>query len=144
MEGDIIIHTTPKRRKTLDEVKREVHQTVAIRNAAQRMLNEGTNLIELLEHLKEEAKHFEESSAEEKKKFNSDVMFEDVQVQITRVPSGHCWIEGDNPALSRDSREYGPVCFFFLFISTILTINLGAFRACSWNRGSCTLATISI
>ncbi|KAL6073821.1 Mitochondrial inner membrane protease subunit 2, variant 3 [Balamuthia mandrillaris] len=30
----------------------------------------------------------------------------DVQVS---VPLGHCWLEGDNPKNSLDSREYGPV-----------------------------------
>ncbi|KAK9820562.1 hypothetical protein WJX72_011658 [[Myrmecia] bisecta] len=29
---------------------------------------------------------------------------------IQKIPKGHCWIEGDNPALSEDSRsKYGPV-----------------------------------
>ncbi|KAF5747617.1 putative mitochondrial inner membrane protease subunit [Tripterygium wilfordii] len=26
-----------------------------------------------------------------------------------KVPEGHCWVEGDNPAFSLDSRAYGPV-----------------------------------
>lgn len=26
-----------------------------------------------------------------------------------KVPPGHIWIEGDNPTMSRDSRDYGPV-----------------------------------
>ena len=26
-----------------------------------------------------------------------------------KVPRGHIWLEGDNPSMSRDSREYGPV-----------------------------------
>jgi len=25
------------------------------------------------------------------------------------VPSGHVWLSGDNPSVSRDSRTYGPV-----------------------------------
>ncbi|KAG8463399.1 hypothetical protein KFE25_004910 [Diacronema lutheri] len=25
------------------------------------------------------------------------------------VPKGHCWIEGDNPAMSHDSNSFGPV-----------------------------------
>jgi mitochondrial inner membrane protease subunit 1 len=28
---------------------------------------------------------------------------------IARVPSGHCWLAGDNASGSRDSRHYGPV-----------------------------------
>eukprot|EP01111_Echinosteliopsis_oligospora_P007269 TRINITY_DN2203_c0_g1_i1.p1 TRINITY_DN2203_c0_g1~~TRINITY_DN2203_c0_g1_i1.p1 ORF type:complete len:279 (-),score=76.65 TRINITY_DN2203_c0_g1_i1:173-1009(-) len=28
---------------------------------------------------------------------------------VYRVPEGHCWVEGDNPPLSRDSRDFGPV-----------------------------------
>ncbi|KAJ0610820.1 putative signal peptidase I [Helianthus annuus] len=27
----------------------------------------------------------------------------------TRVPEGHCWVEGDNSAFSSDSRTYGPI-----------------------------------
>ena len=26
------------------------------------------------------------------------------------VPSGHCWVEGDNLRASRDSNLFGPVC----------------------------------
>jgi len=29
--------------------------------------------------------------------------------EIRQIPQGHCWIEGDNAALSLDSRSYGPV-----------------------------------
>jgi hypothetical protein len=28
---------------------------------------------------------------------------------ITQVPTGHIWIQGDNPTHSLDSRQYGPV-----------------------------------
>mmetsp|Transcript_87691 Transcript_87691/g.248437 ORF Transcript_87691/g.248437 Transcript_87691/m.248437 type:complete len:158 (-) Transcript_87691:70-543(-) len=28
---------------------------------------------------------------------------------IAYVPPGHCWVEGDNPHLSADSRAFGPV-----------------------------------
>lgn len=27
-----------------------------------------------------------------------------------KVPEGHCWVEGDNPTNSLDSRSFGPVC----------------------------------
>ncbi|KAL3131778.1 hypothetical protein ABBQ38_007495 [Trebouxia sp. C0009 RCD-2024] len=31
-------------------------------------------------------------------------------VDIAKIPQGHCWVEGDNPELSEDSRnKYGPV-----------------------------------
>jgi len=31
-------------------------------------------------------------------------------VDVQRIPKGHCWVEGDNAALSEDSRsKYGPV-----------------------------------
>ncbi|CAN6234336.1 unnamed protein product [Urochloa humidicola] len=29
--------------------------------------------------------------------------------EIRQIPQGHCWVEGDNAALSLDSRTYGPV-----------------------------------
>lgn len=28
---------------------------------------------------------------------------------LIRIPKGHCWVEGDSPAQSRDSNTYGPV-----------------------------------
>ncbi|PON51171.1 Peptidase S26A, signal peptidase I [Parasponia andersonii] len=28
---------------------------------------------------------------------------------VFRVPQGHCWVEGDNPASSMDSNTFGPV-----------------------------------
>ncbi|KAK8938108.1 hypothetical protein KSP40_PGU019239 [Platanthera guangdongensis] len=28
---------------------------------------------------------------------------------ILKIPEGHCWVEGDNPAMSWDSRSFGPV-----------------------------------
>lgn len=31
------------------------------------------------------------------------------------VPLGHCWIEGDNPAVSLDSRDYGPVPYGLVY-----------------------------
>lgn len=32
------------------------------------------------------------------------------RVDIEKIPQGHCWVEGDNPGLSEDSRnKYGPV-----------------------------------
>jgi len=36
-------------------------------------------------------------------------LFEDVRPVIIRIPKGHCWVEGDNAHLSRDSRDFGPV-----------------------------------
>jgi inner membrane protease subunit 2 len=31
--------------------------------------------------------------------------------EIRQIPLGHCWVEGDNAALSFDSRSYGPVSY---------------------------------
>jgi len=31
------------------------------------------------------------------------------QCTETRVPKGHCWVEGDNPSNSIDSRNFGPI-----------------------------------
>ncbi|KAF0891647.1 hypothetical protein E2562_010626 [Oryza meyeriana var. granulata] len=28
--------------------------------------------------------------------------------EIRQIPKGHCWVEGDNPDISCDSRSYGP------------------------------------
>lgn len=30
-------------------------------------------------------------------------------LDTVKIPPGHCWVEGDNPASSVDSRSYGPV-----------------------------------
>ncbi|SPO06894.1 related to IMP1 Protease, mitochondrial [Cephalotrichum gorgonifer] len=29
--------------------------------------------------------------------------------ELLQVPQGHCWLVGDNLAVSRDSRQYGPI-----------------------------------
>lgn len=29
--------------------------------------------------------------------------------KLIKVPEGHVWLQGDNPAVSKDSRMYGPV-----------------------------------
>lgn len=29
--------------------------------------------------------------------------------EIRQIPVGHCWVEGDNPDVSWDSRSYGPI-----------------------------------
>ena len=29
--------------------------------------------------------------------------------EVRKIPEGHCWVEGDNGGVSRDSRAYGPV-----------------------------------
>nr|AHW98600.1 ossigP3 [Oryza punctata] len=29
--------------------------------------------------------------------------------EIRQIPEGHCWVEGDNPEISLDSRSYGPI-----------------------------------
>eukprot|EP00262_Sarcandra_glabra_P020160 TRINITY_DN7930_c0_g1_i1.p1 TRINITY_DN7930_c0_g1~~TRINITY_DN7930_c0_g1_i1.p1 ORF type:complete len:170 (+),score=11.20 TRINITY_DN7930_c0_g1_i1:201-710(+) len=29
--------------------------------------------------------------------------------EIQKIPEGHCWVEGDNPACSLDSRYFGPI-----------------------------------
>lgn len=52
------------------------------------------------------------------------LLFEDVQLRVVRIPEGHCWIEGDNPEVSRDSREYGPVNLLFCFSFINLQYNL--------------------
>jgi len=39
----------------------------------------------------------------------NEIWFEDVRPVLIRVPAGHCWVEGDNPWLSRDSRDFGPI-----------------------------------
>ncbi|KAI9154169.1 hypothetical protein LWI28_021915 [Acer negundo] len=28
---------------------------------------------------------------------------------VVKIPNGHCWVEGDDPSLSMDSRSFGPV-----------------------------------
>lgn len=49
-----------------------------------------------------------------------------------RVPEGHAWILGDNPAVSYDSRSYGPVtgiarcAFNFRFIVCVCVCVLDA------------------
>lgn len=30
---------------------------------------------------------------------------------VVKVPDGHCWVEGDNPSCSLDSRDSGPVSY---------------------------------
>jgi len=35
-------------------------------------------------------------------------------LKITKIPEGHCWVEGDNASCSWDSRAFGPVSYFFL------------------------------
>ncbi|KAJ6968880.1 mitochondrial inner membrane protease subunit 2 [Populus alba x Populus x berolinensis] len=31
------------------------------------------------------------------------------QNDVVKIPEGHCWVEGDNPASSMDSRSFGPI-----------------------------------
>ncbi|XP_011047449.1 PREDICTED: mitochondrial inner membrane protease subunit 2 [Populus euphratica] len=31
------------------------------------------------------------------------------QNDVIKIPEGHCWVEGDNPASSMDSRTFGPI-----------------------------------
>jgi len=33
------------------------------------------------------------------------------QNDVVKIPEGHCWVEGDNPASSMDSRSFGPVSY---------------------------------
>ncbi|GJN09087.1 hypothetical protein PR202_ga27060 [Eleusine coracana subsp. coracana] len=33
--------------------------------------------------------------------------------EVVKIPEGHCWVEGDNPSRSWDSRAFGPVSYFF-------------------------------
>lgn len=45
-------------------------------------------------------------------------------LKLTKIPEGHCWVEGDNSARSWDSRAFGPVSLFLLL--SIYTTYLGA------------------
>lgn len=36
--------------------------------------------------------------------------------EIRQIPVGHCWVEGDNPDVSWDSRSYGPVRDYIAYI----------------------------
>lgn len=33
----------------------------------------------------------------------------EVSSDILKIPEGHCWVEGDNAAMSWDSRSFGPI-----------------------------------
>ncbi|KAK8944315.1 hypothetical protein KSP39_PZI008457 [Platanthera zijinensis] len=33
----------------------------------------------------------------------------EVSSDILKIPEGYCWVEGDNPAMSWDSRSFGPI-----------------------------------
>ena len=35
--------------------------------------------------------------------------YKDEKIVQLVVPKGHIWVEGDNPAQSKDSREFGPI-----------------------------------
>lgn len=37
--------------------------------------------------------------------------------EIRQIPVGHCWVEGDNPDVSWDSRSYGPVRDYIAYIT---------------------------
>uniref|UniRef100_A0A2P2J7I6 Mitochondrial inner membrane protease subunit 2 n=1 Tax=Rhizophora mucronata TaxID=61149 RepID=A0A2P2J7I6_RHIMU len=28
---------------------------------------------------------------------------------VVKIPQGHCWVEGDDPSFSMDSRSFGPI-----------------------------------
>uniref|UniRef100_A0A0D9ZGX4 Mitochondrial inner membrane protease subunit 2 n=1 Tax=Oryza glumipatula TaxID=40148 RepID=A0A0D9ZGX4_9ORYZ len=36
--------------------------------------------------------------------------------EIRQIPVGHCWVEGDNPDVSWDSRSYGPIVMLSEFL----------------------------
>ena len=71
----------------------------------------------------------EQQTKDDNMKVNK-ILFEDVELLVVRIPQGHCWVEGDNAEVSRDSKEYGPVCvppsplFFFFFFFLFLFTNL--------------------
>ncbi|OEL32059.1 hypothetical protein BAE44_0006922 [Dichanthelium oligosanthes] len=49
--------------------------------------------------------------------------------KVTKIPEGHCWVEGDNAARSRDSRAFGPVSCFF---SNPASVPLSGLIITSW------------
>jgi len=38
--------------------------------------------------------------------------------EIRQIPEGHCWVEGDNAALSFDSRSYIPMALQVIHLVT--------------------------
>lgn len=45
--------------------------------------------------------------------FKHQLTYTSLSGDRVRVPRGHCWVEGDNAAVSHDSNRFGPVCTHF-------------------------------
>ena len=40
------------------------------------------------------------------------------------VPTGHCWVEGDNPCASKDSLIYGPIPIGLIYAKVMIDVFL--------------------
>ncbi|KAG8073461.1 hypothetical protein GUJ93_ZPchr0006g41634 [Zizania palustris] len=48
--------------------------------------------------------------------------------EIIKIPKGHCWVEGDNAAVSLDSRSFGPVSYLSSIFPLTLKFSLRLFH----------------